>query len=142
MLNIKNLETRDELLKHRKTIIELYNQISGTNYPNYEIFVMFPPYDIYGLFLDEKLIGMMTLQRLAKPYNKGSVLLVEDVSILKEYQGKGYGKQLIDFAKQYGKNNYCYKVILGCSDKNVLFYEKCGFKKSDNLMRYDLNDNC
>jgi len=43
----------------------------------------------------------------------------------------------MNFAIMYGKVNKCYKVILGCSDKNVGFYEKIGFSVNDNLMRFD-----
>ena len=31
----------------------------------------------------------------------------------------------------------CYKVILDCDDQNVPFYEKLGFKKHVNHMRFD-----
>ena len=33
-------------------------------------------------------------------------------------------EQLVHLGKELG----CYKVILDCSQKNVPFYEKCGFK--------------
>lgn len=134
MLEIRNL-TDFEFNENEHLIISLYNQISKTDNISriYRYFFSF-----YGIFLENKLIGMMTLNKIFKPYCKGNVLLVEDVSILEEYKGKGYGKLLIEYAKEHAKKEKCYKVILGCSDKNVGFYEKCGFKKSDNLMRYDL----
>jgi glucosamine-phosphate N-acetyltransferase len=40
----------------------------------------------------------------------------------------------LDFAKK--KN--CYKVILDCSEKNIPFYKKIGFKEHDISMRYDI----
>jgi len=30
----------------------------------------------------------------------------------------------------------CYKIILDCSEKNVPFYEKCGFKKKEVQMAF------
>jgi glucosamine-phosphate N-acetyltransferase len=35
---------------------------------------------------------------------------------------------LIDHCVEYGKLQGCYKIILNCEEKNIKFYEKCGFK--------------
>jgi glucosamine-phosphate N-acetyltransferase len=66
---------------------------------------------------------------------------IEDVSVLKSEQGKGVGKQLIEHCVDVAKRYQCYKIILDCSNDNVPFYEKCGFKKHENCMRLDLTDN-
>jgi hypothetical protein len=37
------------------------------------------------------------------------------------------GKLIIEALTFIGKRTGCYKIILDCSDKNVPFYQKCGF---------------
>ena len=68
----------------------------------------------------------------------GKVGHIEDVVVDNRSREKGMGKaiigSLIDIAKEEG----CYKVILNCSNENVPFYIKCGFKLTENEMRMDL----
>ena len=59
-----------------------------------------------------------------------SVGFIENVITDKDYRQKGIGKDLINTAIQYGKENNCYKIILqsGFARKEShIFYEKCGF---------------
>eukprot|EP00484_Ammonia_sp_Unknown_P003628 CAMPEP_0197057214 /NCGR_PEP_ID=MMETSP1384-20130603/94301_1 /TAXON_ID=29189 /ORGANISM="Ammonia sp." /LENGTH=148 /DNA_ID=CAMNT_0042491531 /DNA_START=31 /DNA_END=477 /DNA_ORIENTATION=+ len=80
-----------------------------------------------------KIIGCITLfieQKFAR--SCGRCGHIEDVVTDSSYRGKGLGKLVTDYAVQYAKQNGCYKVILDCSDKNVPFYERCGFKKKEN----------
>ena len=51
---------------------------------------------------------------------------------------KGVGKTIIDSLVEIAKEEGCYKVILNCSNENVPFYIKCGFKLTENEMRMDL----
>ena len=34
---------------------------------------------------------------------------------------------MIELLGKLGWANNCYKIILDCSDKNVAFYQKCGY---------------
>ena len=52
---------------------------------------------------------------------------IEDVVVEKNYRGKGLGKMLLNHCLRYAKDQNCYKVILNCENKNIKFYEKCGF---------------
>ena len=36
--------------------------------------------------------------------------------------------RMIECLKQIAKAMNCYKIILNCSEKNIKFYEKCGFE--------------
>ncbi|CDU26403.1 related to glucosamine 6-phosphate n-acetyltransferase [Sporisorium scitamineum] len=59
---------------------------------------------------------------------------IEDIVVHKDGQGKGLGKRIIEVLTEVGKQRGCYKVILDCSEKNVPFYEKCGYHKAGEQM--------
>lgn len=54
-------------------------------------------------------------------------------------EGQGVGKAIIKKLVRIAKKMGCYKVILDCDDKNVQFYQKCGFDishSSEFMARY------
>jgi len=88
---------------------------------------------------EKKIIGTAKLLVEQKfTHSAGKVGHIEDVAVLKGYEGKGIAseiiKQLIFLAKQKG----CYKLILDCKDNLIPFYNKFGFYKNENCMRCDL----
>jgi len=106
---------------------DVFNKIKSN--PNHLVFVV---------ILDNRVIGSTTL--LIEPkfiHQGGKVGHIEDVVIAKESQGSGIGEKLINFVLDYAKKNDCYKTILDCSDDVKPFYEKIGFKKHSNCMRFD-----
>ncbi len=108
---------------------DVFNKIKSN--PNHLVFVV---------ILDDKVAGSTTL--LIEPkfiHQGGNVGHIEDVVIAKEFQGSGIGEKLINFVLEYAKKNDCYKTILDCSDDVKPFYEKIGFKKHSNCMRFDHN---
>jgi len=108
---------------------DVFNKIKSN--PNHLVFVV---------ILDDKVVGSTTL--LIEPkfiHQGGKVGHIEDVVIAKEVQGSGIGEKLINFILEYAKKNDCYKTILDCSDDVKPFYEKIGFKKHSNSMRFDHN---
>lgn len=87
---------------------------------------------IYVIEKNNQIIGSITLIIENKIiHNFGKVCHIEDVVIDKNTRGLGLGRKLLDFAKEYSKKNNCYKIILNCSEKNIRFYEKCGFEKKE-----------
>ena len=67
----------------------------------------------------------------------GKVGHIEDVVVAKEFQGKGIGQKIVKSLLEYAQKHGCYKTILDCSDELVPFYEKIGFKRYSNSMRFD-----
>lgn len=55
---------------------------------------------------------------------------IEDIAVSSAHQGKKLGKHLINYLTQLGFEAGCYKIILDCDEKNVVFYEKCGYKRA------------
>ena len=97
-----------------------------------------PIHFVYVAVLEGKVVGSTTMFIEPKFIHDGNnVAHIEDVVVSKEHQGKGIGEKLIRFLLDLAKNNNCYKTILDCSDEVKPFYEKIGFKKHSNGMRYD-----
>ena len=97
-----------------------------------------PNHYVYVAILDDKVVGSTTM--IIEPkfiHDGGNVAHIEDVVVSKEHQGKGIGEMIITSLLELAKNNNCYKTILDCSDEVKPFYEKIGFKRHSNGMRYD-----
>lgn len=56
---------------------------------------------------------------------------VEEVVVTDVCRGKQLGKLLVATLIQLSKKLDCYKITLECLPKNVPFYEKFGYKASD-----------
>lgn len=58
------------------------------------------------------------------------VLEIKNIAVLCEFQGKNYGKALIDFLCRNYSNTYSVlQVGTGDSPLTIPFYEKCGFAR-------------
>lgn len=83
----------------------------------------------YVLMINNKIIGQLFLDLGIK--SKENILCVLLISVLKEFQGHGYGKQLISLSVKLAKENKL-NILELIVDKNNLhainFYEKLGFK--------------
>jgi glucosamine-phosphate N-acetyltransferase len=88
---------------------------------------------------DGQIIGSITLLLEQKfIHNGGKVGHIEDVVARKEYSGQGIGSALVQKCIDVARKENCYKVILDCSQNNIPFYEKTGFRKYEVSMRYDI----
>jgi GNAT superfamily N-acetyltransferase len=54
--------------------------------------------------------SLFVVQRLS--HNGGRSLIVEDVVVKAEFQGKGIGRQMMELAIERGQTLGCYKIIL------------------------------
>lgn len=140
-LELKNVIIHESV--SREKILKLLSQltsvtdsngslISSKDYGNF-FANLEPNTHIYVLENSEnQLVGMGTLLIESKLVHGGSkVAHIEDVVIDENYQGKGYGKFLINKLVEKAKKFKCYKIILNCDEKNIRFYEKAGFKKKN-----------
>jgi glucosamine-phosphate N-acetyltransferase len=59
----------------------------------------------------------------------GSAAVIEDIAVHEEWSNKGVGRLIVEKLLDYARSNNCFKVNLVTNDKNVIFYEKIGFKK-------------
>lgn len=94
------------------------------SYPNYKVYIAVEDSSIVGAF------ALAIMDNLA--HNGASSGLIEDVVVKTERQGKGIGKQMMNYAIKLCRENSCYKVALSSNlkrEKAHAFYEKLGFKK-------------
>ena len=97
-----------------------------------------PNHFVYVATIGDRIVGSTSM--IVEPkfiHNGGNVAHIEDVVVSKEHQGKGIGEKIMNSLLELAKNNNCYKTILDCSDEVKPFYEKIGFKRNSNGMRYD-----
>ncbi|MFA5052149.1 MAG: GNAT family N-acetyltransferase [Patescibacteria group bacterium] len=89
----------------------------------------------------KEVIGLITL--LIEPkfiHDCGKMGHIEDVVVREGFEGRGVGGALVQRATDEAKKEGCYRIRLFCSDRNVSFYEKAGFKRHENGMQIDLRD--
>ena len=88
--------------------------------------------------IDGKIVGSTTLLIEQKFIHEGGkVGHIEDVVVSKEFEGRGICMKLVVSLLEKAKMMNCYKTILDCKDELIPFYEKIGFKKESNQMRYN-----
>ena len=99
-----------------------------------------PNHIIHVATNDKKIVGSTTLFIEQKFIHDGGLVgHIEDVVVRKDYEGQGIGMKLVISLLDVAKQRKCYKTILNCEDSLKPFYEKIGFKKATNEMRYDHN---
>lgn len=65
------------------------------------------------------------------------ILEIKNIAAVPEYQGKGYGKALIDYIVMKYKAEYSIlQVGTGDSPLTVPFYEKCGFVRTHSIKNF------
>jgi len=124
------------------TTLDSLRQASNISKKNaHEVFIEIqknPHHLVAVAIIDEKVVGAATL--LIEPkfiHNGGYVGHIEDVVVDKRFQGKKIGEKIILYLLENAKSKGCYKTILDCSDDVKQFYEKLGFKRNANALRFD-----
>ena len=106
---------------------------------NFGLYQKNPNHTILVALYDGIIVG--TAAVLIEYKIRGNVCAhIEDVVVDNTHRGHGTGKLLIEELVKIAKRYRCYKVILDCSEENISFYKKCGFKRYENCMRMDLNE--
>jgi GNAT superfamily N-acetyltransferase len=101
---------------------KLFNDFHSN--PWHELYIAKQQANIIGTF------SLLVVQHLS--HNGGRSLIVEDVVVKTEFQGKGIGRKMMEFAIERGQILRCYKIILSSGAKRTdahAFYEGLGFQK-------------
>lgn len=91
--------------------------------------------------VDDKVVACATVIMERKLRYMKYCCHIEDVAVLEEYRGKGYGKQIVKNCVDRALDLGCYKIKLNCTDDLVSFYEDIGFQKQGNHMVITRNSN-
>jgi glucosamine-phosphate N-acetyltransferase len=126
-------------------LIELYNYFEENKELNYEKFndiltkiLQNNNHNIF-LYIDESnnILGAITLLTEQKFIHNGKcVAHIEDFVVKKEYRSQNIGKDLMNYAINYAKQNNCYKIILDTDTKLVNYYSNYGFVNKGVYMGY------
>lgn len=81
----------------------------------------------YGIYFGDKLVARMSLYQVKKQFDRyfepsQDYLELWKLEVLPDYQGKGYGKALVEFAKSFGL-----PIKTNPRVKSQDFWEKMGF---------------
>jgi len=99
-----------------------------------------PNHIIHVAIDNKKIVGSTTLLIEQKFIHDGGLVgHIEDVVVRKDYEGMGIGIKLVTSLLERAKEKNCYKTMLDCKDDVKQFYERIGFKRESNGMRYDHN---
>lgn len=122
----------------------LCKQIVETAWP-YDGIINNAPSSAYDLLQTKGLYIFIGLENNSMPICTASLYIlptfrgdffsfaqIENVVVHPHHRGKDYGRQIIKHLVKFAENQY--KIILNCTDENVIFYEKCGFVRKGNQM--------
>lgn len=109
---------------------EFSDSVKIKQYPSYdgadaEEYISSPDRIAYLAYDDGMCVGQILT---AKAWN--GYAHIEDISIAKDYRGRGIGTELLTKAEEWAKANRLFALSLECQDNNVLasrFYQKNGF---------------
>ena len=126
-------------------LIELYNYFGENKELNYKNFndilkniLQNNNHNIF-LYIDDSnnILGALTLLTEQKFIHNGKcVAHIEDFVVKQEYRSQNIGKDLMNYAINYAKQNNCYKIILDTDTKLVNYYRNYGFVNKGIYMGY------
>lgn len=126
---LSNLKSVGELSQDSEKSKRILHEIKSN--PLHKIFVVVKD--------DGEVVGATTLLIEQKfIHNGGRTGHIEDVVTRKGFQGMGIGSSVVKKAIEAAREAGCYKIVLDCSEENVPFYEKLGFRRHEVEMRLGL----
>lgn len=82
-------------------------------------------YQMFGYILDKKVVGFLSFKIHEQE------MKISDIAVLPEYQNKGIGSSLMQFAKEQAISSSCIKLLLGMVHDNIPlrnWYQRMGFE--------------
>jgi GNAT superfamily N-acetyltransferase len=101
-----------------------------------------PKYEAYIWKLNEKAIGYIFYFFTYSSFVTLPTLYIEDIFILKEYRGKGFGKNMFQFCIDIAKEHGCGRIewcVLTWNKPAIKFYEKYNAKQLSDWFYYRLD---
>lgn len=127
------MEIREYKKEDSKELLNLFNKCF--NY-DYKVIDMEPTSMIYVVVIDNKIVGMATIDILNDIFKNIKYGYVNDVCIDPDYQGQGLSKKLMNKILEYGISNNLEYIMLTSNKKRIAAH---GLYKS---MGYEIVDTC
>lgn len=128
-IEIKNIEIKDDIFPDIQDLVDLYNDVGWSNYIN-NIEMLKLAYNnslkIVSLWDGNKLVGIIRV--VGDGY---SIIYIQDLIILTEYQKQGLGSMLIKYVMNNYKDVYQKVLLTENQASTIKFYESCGFVNCD-----------
>ena len=128
---MKDIVIREYTNIKMEQILELYNSVHWTNYSNNPSMLesaIRHSLKILGAYSENKLIGIIRIVG-----DGFSIIYIQDIIVMPEYQGHGIGKLLIGAVDQLYPNVYQKVLLTDNQPPSIRFYESCGFSLSCNF---------
>lgn len=110
---------------NEKEIFQIYEKVGWTNYTSNPEMLK-KAYEnslkIYGAYEGEKLIGIVRV--VGDGY---SIIYIQDIIVLPEYQRQGIGKRLLEKVLETYKHVYQKTLLTDNTEKTIHFYKSVGF---------------
>ncbi|HKM34207.1 MAG TPA: GNAT family N-acetyltransferase [Lachnospiraceae bacterium] len=106
-------------------IMKLYNSVGWINYTTNPAMLKNAfqnSLKVYGAYEDNKLLGIVRV--VGDGY---SIIYIQDILILPEYQHQGIGTKLLIIILDTYKNVYQKSLLTDHTEKNLAFYKSLGF---------------
>ena len=112
-------------------IINLYQSVGWTNYLD-RIDILPQAYAdslcVFGAYDSDKLVGII------RAVGDGqTIVFIQDIIVLPEYQRQGIGTKLLDMVLQTYKDVYQIELLTDKTEKTKSFYRSAGFTASDEI---------
>ena len=116
---------------HLEDIINLYQSVGWTNYLE-RIDILEEAYAnslcVLGAYDSDRLVGII------RAVGDGqTIVLVQDIIVLPEYQRKGIGTKLLKAVVEKYKDVYQIELLTDNTEKTKTFYRSVGFAASDDI---------
>lgn len=105
-------------------ILNLYNDVGWCSYtskPKMLEHAFEHSLKILGAYDGEKLVGI--IRAVGDGY---SILFIQDILVLTEYQHRGIGKKLLQTMLDLYPDVYQSELATDCNEKTISFYKSCG----------------
>ncbi len=88
--------------------------------------------EMFALYADDTVVAVCVVTD-----EEEKTLEIKNIAVSHDFQGRGYGKELINFIMSTYKNSH--EILLvgtGDSPLTMPFYKKCGFKESHRIKNF------
>jgi len=99
----------------------------------FDLMERYPRYKVYVAIIEKNLVGTFALLIMDNLAHCGvPSAIIEDVAVDPQWQGRGVGKMMMQYALKIARDSGCYKATLSSNLKRErahAFYEALGFER-------------